>query len=169
MGKSYHDSGVTKPADKSAAPKTDKSAAPKAEKRGHDRPVAAAGEPRERSMRGWDAGLTLALLGLGVVAVLVSIPQYADLFDALNTAYAQMERPQYNSREVAEAVGLALNIGQIVILVLAIWLSVRALRAGRLAFYIPILGGIAMLILIFAMSVVLVTGDPAFMDSLTTP
>lgn len=181
MGLSYGDTGIAdasksdtskpadvarqgdKPAEKSAT-KPVKQQTPDKPERKRQEPVMA-DDQGERPVRTWDAVLTVVLIVIGVSAVLVSIPGFADLFDVINAAYTQLDRGPYTSRELAENIGFAINAGQIAILVVTIALSVRALRTGRIAFYIPLLGGVATLLLMMILLGVATVGDPAFMDS----
>lgn len=166
MGKSYGGTGLSEPAPADTHQEKQKPAKRSAA------PVPAtestSADSGKRAPRTWDAVLTVVLLAIGVGAVLISMPQFADLYDLLNTASAQVGGGQYTSRELAENVGLGLNLGLIAILVLTVVASVRALRAGRLAFYLPILGGVLGVILMFVMIAVATAGDSAFMDSIPT-
>ncbi len=120
----------------------------------------------EKHPRLWDAALTVAFLTLGVVIVITTIPQWADLFDFMNTAYAQLGYDPYTSRQLAESIGMSINLMQVVALTAAITLSVRALRAGRIAFYIPIAVGAVALVITFVLFLVATALDPAMPTTL---
>lgn len=169
MGKSYGDTGLTGPAEHAEHKESKaREAKPARETPARDtkpaRPAVKA-EP-EHPTRTWDVVLTSAFLVAGVLFVLSMIPAFADLYDGLNQAAAQLGYGAYTSRELAEGVGVALNLSMVAILIATIVFSVRALRAGRLAFYIPLIGGLLTVIVIFALLLVATLGDPGLMESI---
>lgn len=82
--------------------------------------------------------ITIALLVFGVLNVATSIPQFADFGRVLDDAYSAAGIGDYTSAGLAGGVGLALNVIQIVLILIAVLVAVPRLRANRLAFWVPL-------------------------------
>jgi hypothetical protein len=121
--------------------------------------------PREsadaRPQRSWDLAATIGLLALGTLNTLVSIPSLLDLPFVLDTMYQAAGYGDYTSDALASGVGIAANIVQIVLLILAVWLSTISLRARRLTFWIPLTAGAVSTIVLIVLFAVAMIGDPA--------
>lgn len=114
--------------------------------------------------RRWDLVLTIALIVVGTYQVFTGFVSYSDLPYTLSQVYALMGYDgDYPDIERANAVGLAINIVQPVLLVIAILLAMRSLRRGRVTFYIPLIAGVVSTIILFVFFAVLLAGDPALM------
>lgn len=133
-------------------------------------PLAVAGE---RPRRGWDLGLTVALLVFGAYSVISTYAQYADLTTSLNYAYSLMNNMDlggsklgtYTSVDLARTIGIALNATQIGAFVVTALVSIQLLRRNRLAFYVPLIGAAVTVIVTIILMFVALTGDPAYMAS----
>jgi hypothetical protein len=114
--------------------------------------------------RRWDLVLTIALIVVGTYQVFTGFVSYSDLPYTLTQVYGLMGYDgDYPDIERANAVGLAINIIQPVLLVIAILLSMRSLRRGRVTFYIPLIAGVVSTIVLFVFFAVLLAADPALM------
>lgn len=107
---------------------------------------------------------TSLLLGLGLVGLIVTMPNLLDLPGIIRPALVQLGVSGYSSDGIASAMGiLALGL-QIAIWIAAVVLSMRSLRTGRLTFWIPLVAGVAANIVLFICFAVAVGADPAFME-----
>lgn len=121
------------------------------------RPAQAQAAPAPR----WDRVATIALLGLGIINVLGAIPQMVVLPQALDAAYQAQGIGHYTSNALASAIGVAVNLVSVLLLVAAVLLSIRQLRTGRLAFWVPLVAGATAFIVTGALLAVAMFGDPA--------
>jgi drug/metabolite transporter (DMT)-like permease len=143
-----------------AAPAATVTATPPALKAAADLPK----QPRR-----WDLVLSIALVVIGTYVVLSSFATYGDLPYSLTQIYAMYGYDgSYPDIERANAVGLALNIIQPALLVIAVILSSRSLRRGRITFYIPLAGGILALIVTSILLTTLFLADPSFVEFMQT-
>lgn len=71
----------------------------------------------------------------------------------------------FAAANTAGAVVGAVSIGA---LILAVVVSVRRLRAGRIAFWVPLAAGALVFLVTFVAVTVVIAGDPAFIANLPT-
>jgi hypothetical protein len=116
-----------------------------------------------------DIGFTAALLGIGLFWVLVSIPGMANLPQTIQQTYA-MEgyTGHYGPVALASAIGLAVNISQLVLWGVTCALSVLAIRKRRRAFYIPLVGGVISGLVVMVLTIVAMFNDPGLLQYLST-
>jgi hypothetical protein len=131
-----------------------------------------AGQPITAAVPGrrWDFFLTALLLIYGVYSVISRLFDYSNL-NALAERYAQAEGVSGFtpvSAHLATALGLVVNVSDIVIFLLVAWVTLRLLRRGKIAFYVPLIGGILAGIIAFSCLAVLLLHDPAFMAHITS-
>jgi hypothetical protein len=124
------------------------------------RPAESAGPAARRAPR-WDRALTIALLVLGVLNVLSGIPQFLHLPETLDEAYATQGFGDYTADGLASAIGIAINAVNVVVLLAAVALAVARLRAGKLAFWVPLAAGVTGAIVTIALFAIAMLGDPA--------
>lgn len=118
----------------------------------------------------WDRMLTVFLLALGTFDVVLNFTAFANFANTISISFAQLGvEDAFSSTELAAGVGLAANMIRVVLLAVAIVISVRRLRAGRITFWVPLTAGaIAAVALVVCFSIVL-ANDPAsleYIDSL---
>jgi hypothetical protein len=130
-------------------------------------PAASASTPAARPRRLWDSVLTALLLGIGIVSVTSSIPQYANFPSTLNLVLAQGGFGEYSAIELATTIGIALNVTQIVLYVVSAIVALLMIRRGKLGFFYPLIAGGIFVIVMIALMIVALTGDPELMASLT--
>jgi hypothetical protein len=128
-----------------------------------DHPVAAEPPHPVARHRGptWDRVLTIGLLVLGILNVLTGIPQFLRLAETLDEAYAMQGLGDYTADSLASAIGIAVNAVNVVLLLVAVWLAVARLRAGKLAFWVPLSAGAASVIITITLLAVAMLGDPS--------
>lgn len=131
-------------------------------------PVVAPASARPASSA--DRTITIVLLAMGLVNVLSSIPGMLDLPSTMNRTMEILGlEGEFTAYEAARTWG---SIALVVLLAgygATVWLSLRRLKARRLAWWIPIVGCI---VVTFAMSICIsvpMFADPAFMQGLTPP
>lgn len=95
-----------------------------------------------RPARRWDRFLSIALLGYGLVNVIASTTQYADLAGYLGQVYAMFNLGEYQPNGEEARVGLTMNIVMLGLFLVTAVLTVMRLRARRIAFWVPIVGGV---------------------------
>jgi hypothetical protein len=117
----------------------------------------------QASGRRWDFVLSSLLLGYGLFTVLVGSAQYTDLAGLINTQlYAPQKIGTFVSSPLSERLGVVIVVSQIVLYVLTAAITVARLRAGRIAFWVPICGALVFGAVVFACLASLVLGDPAY-------
>jgi len=109
----------------------------------------------------WDRLVTVLLLGLGCINVIGGIPAMLGLAQTLDDTYASQGYGHYTSDSLAAAIGIAINVVNVLLLVVAVALSVRRLRSGRLTFWVPLVAGASALIVTIALVSAAMLGDPA--------
>jgi hypothetical protein len=112
--------------------------------------------------RNGDVMLTIALLVVGVYSVVSSIPGLLDLSTTLVEAFDAAGLGAFTSFGVADAIGVAILVSHSVILVVTVALSLSRVRARRLAFFIPLIGGALAALVFMVLLLVAMTSDPSF-------
>lgn len=111
-----------------------------------------------------DRVATIALLGIGLITIFMTIPALVNLPEAMGPAFIQLGIGTFTATEFALTLGWGALITESVLLILAGWLSLRALRRGKLAWWIPLVFGVIANIVVFAAIAIAMTADPAFME-----
>jgi hypothetical protein len=138
--------------------------------------AAVLGTPPNRLQRGvaaqprrWDLFLTSVLLAYGLWSVISAFFQYSDLSAVAQTFYTTQGIGTFTSDRpsLGAALSVVINSSDVVIFVLVAVVAFRLIRRGRVAFWVPLCGGvIATLIAGVCLSAFLFT-DPSFMSYLT--
>ena len=123
---------------------------------------AAATEAGPTSRR-WDVTISLALVFFGVYLVFGSIGSFRELGTAMDEGMKSMGAGQFTSIALADSFGFWLSIIEPVILVITVGITLIRLRAGKIAFFVPIIGAVVGTIVLFVFFVILLSADPAFM------
>lgn len=107
--------------------------------------------------------IALILLAYGAVNVALSIPSFLNLAPALTRAYRMVGVPgSFTNVDGARTWGVVAVIVLVVGFLLTAWLTLRALRRGRSAWWLPIAGAAVTYIVVFICMSVPLLGDPAF-------
>jgi len=129
-------------------------------------PAAAARPPRRRF---WDRAVTIALLAYGLFNLVATVPMLAD-FDAFASSW--MEMVGIDGTFTNSAQGVTWGIAGAVLytvgyLATAFW-AWRWMAAGRLSFWIPIVGAVVTFVLLTFCLLPPLIGDPAIMEHFLT-
>jgi Family of unknown function (DUF6264) len=114
--------------------------------------------------RNWDVALTTALLLVGVLDVVNSFSRFGNLAALLRTLYDQQGLGTFTSDQLADDMGIAINVTRVVLLVVAVGFGLWMLGRNRLAFWVPLsAGALAFIIVVVCLLVVVIT-DPALSE-----
>jgi hypothetical protein len=111
-----------------------------------------------------DRFATVLLLAIGLITVLMTIPALSNLPAAIAPTFVQLGVGTFTADDFARSMGWGALIAEIVLWVLALVLSLRALRRGKRAWWIPLVFGVLANIVVFAAIAIAMTADPAFTD-----
>lgn len=126
---------------------------------------AAAPLPKPRRL---DRIATFALLGYGLITVFISGSSYLNIVPFMNEAMTMLGIDgTFTNYESGRRWGLMAAVVLAVGWTLTAILSVRRLRARKLTWWLPIVGGIVTTMLASLCLVIPMMGDPAFIDYVT--
>ena len=114
-----------------------------------------------------DRIITLVLLALGLFLLLNGIPGYLALADALQMVYDQVGAGTYPATEVAASLGVTAIVVQAVIWVLTATSAWFAMKRGKLAWWIALVGGALSFIATMVIVSIALFADPGFIDSVS--
>ena len=138
----------------------------------HEAPVAAptvASTAALTPARGADRVVTLALLALGALNVIITAVTYFDLAGLADQAMELLGVPgEFTNVESAQLWGPIAAVVLVAGFVLTAFLAWRNLRAGRISWWIPVVGAIVTYIVVYVCIAIPLLGDPAFMEYATT-
>jgi len=120
------------------------------------------------AQRPWDLALTVAFLVFGAYSVVSSIPGLLDFGTTINQIYALSGYGDYTEIALADGIGIGILVSQSVLFIVTVVITALRLRARKLAFFVPLIGGAVAGIVIFALMLVAITSDPAFAAMLST-
>lgn len=129
----------------------------------------------ERPDRPVDRIITILLLVVGVFGAWSAIGSLQSLPTLLPEALRQASEmlgnggASFEYTPAPEVAGLILTgqIIQFVILALVVWWSIARLRARRLAFWVPLVGGVLSFIALYAIMFAIIVSDPALVERLS--
>ncbi|MET4638995.1 DUF6264 family protein [Mycetocola sp. 2940] len=148
-------------------PLDDTESMPVASKESPTSHISVQGSPRTQAVPAGPSGdrvATMTLLGIGLLTILLSMSALVDLPTAIDTAFAQLGLEDYTSFALGSALGWTALILAVALWVAALWLSMRALRRGRKAWWIPLVFGVLGNVVVFACVAFAMVGDPAFTE-----
>lgn len=112
---------------------------------------------------------TAVLLGLGAVNVLFTVPGFLDLSATFARTMEAMGIPGSFTNDAAAqtwgSIAVVVLIAGFLITALASW---RRLRAGRRAWWIPLVGAAVTYVIVVSCLTVPIAGDPAFQEYVAT-
>lgn len=111
-----------------------------------------------------DRVVTLVLLALGLFTVLISLPGYLTMAEAMQDVYDQLGIGSYADPELASTLGVTA-----ILIMAALWVAgavfaIIALRRNRRAWWIPVLAGVLAFITLMTIVTIALMADPAFME-----
>ncbi|MHA6669069.1 DUF6264 family protein [Homoserinimonas sp. A447] len=115
-----------------------------------------------------DRVVTLVLLAVGLFLVLNSIPGYLAMPEAMQTVYDQLGAGTYPAADVAASLGITALVVQVVIWVATAASAWFAMKRGRLAWWIALLGGVLAFIAMMVIVSVALFADPGFIDNVSS-
>lgn len=136
-------------------------------------PVAASADSRRD--RPADRIVTILLLVIGVFGAWTAIGSLQSLPAVLPEALRQAseilgsggEAFDYTPAPGVAGLILAGQIIQFVLLALVVWWSIARMRARRLAFWVPLVGGVLSVIALYAIMSAIIVSDPALVERLS--
>jgi hypothetical protein len=126
------------------------------------RPAYLAGQHPRRAPWRFDAAVTIGLLAAGLVNVVGSISANADPAQAIDQSFSVFGAGSYTSTPQTAVIGVAVNVVNIVVLILTAWISLELVKRKRVAFWVPIAGALLAGIVTTLLVLSLILADPAF-------
>lgn len=127
--------------------------------------------PARRKPRRWDLVVTSVLLGYAAVNVLAQLFSGSTLETVMTEFYRAQSIGTYTPTALAQNLGTVLNVVTIVLFIVTVFATWWMMRRGRIAFWVPLVGGAVATIVAVVFVAVLLQGDPAFisyMDGLSS-
>ncbi|WP_345764042.1 DUF6264 family protein [Diaminobutyricibacter sp. McL0608] len=112
----------------------------------------------------WNQPVTILLLIVGIIGMFLSIGTIASTPASIQHLYANEGLGAYKPAASVSMIMLAGEISMVGIWLLSAVLSVFRLTRHRLAFYIPILGGVLAFIGLFVCLTAIIASDPTLLD-----
>lgn len=120
-------------------------------------PTAAGNRPRR-----WDLVLTAVLLGYATINVIAQLVSRDTLATIVKQIFVAQGIGEYTPTALTATLGNALNVVTLALFVLTVLAVTWMLRRGRIAFWVPIVGGVAATIVALVFVAILLQSDPAF-------
>lgn len=114
--------------------------------------------------RRWDLMLSAVLLAYGLYSVVSGMFQFADLGALINRVYQMQGIGQFTTTQLATTLGIVINTSDVVLFVATALITFALLRRGKVAFYVPLIGGAIAGIIALVCILVLMFGDPAYLN-----
>jgi hypothetical protein len=118
----------------------------------------------ERPVPAWNQPVTILLLIIGIVGMFLSIGTLAAAPDSIQLLYANESLGTYKPAPSVATILLAGEISMVGIWVISAVLSVFRLTRHKLAFFIPIIGGVVAFIALFVFFTAIIASDPTLVD-----
>ncbi|WP_029144561.1 DUF6264 family protein [Microbacterium luticocti] len=117
-----------------------------------------------------DRIVTFALLAYGAVQVVLSAVSLSDVAALADSSYRMMGVPgSFTDTPAARAWGIAASVVLVVAYLLTAVLAVRAVRRGRIAWWIPVTGAVAAYIAVTFCVMMALMSDPALVHYILNP
>jgi hypothetical protein len=113
-----------------------------------------------------DAALSVFLLVMAVMLSSSTVPSLFGLRSTIEMFYADRGLGEYGGGSAVDIAGAVTAIAQLVLLVAAIWLTVRLIGQRRRSWPVPLLIGALAVIVTFGCLVVALVADPGLLASL---
>ncbi|MEU1970100.1 DUF6264 family protein [Microbacterium sp. NPDC019599] len=132
-------------------------------------PVDTSPAPPVPASRGVDRAVTLALLAIGAFNVIATAISYFDLAGLADQAMRILGVPgEFTNVESAQLWGPIAAVVLVAGFVVTALLAWRRLRAGRLSWWVPVVGAVVTYIFVYVCISIPLLGDPAFTQFATT-
>jgi hypothetical protein len=113
-----------------------------------------------------DRIITIVLLAVAVIGALNSVLSLQQLVPQVQIVYEQQGIGEYVAPSWLPTLVAVGTILQLALLGVTIVWSVARVRAGRLAFWVPLAGGVASVIIMMVLMSIVFLNDPAFLSYL---
>lgn len=117
----------------------------------------------------WDRTLTISLLFLGLLGAFFTISMLVALPESLQLIYTQAKLGSYSAAAGVAGLITGGSIGQAVVWLATVVVSMLLVARHRRAFYVPLIGGVVAFVLLVATMAVVLSGDPALLDYFGRP
>jgi uncharacterized membrane protein YwzB len=124
-------------------------------------PMPAAGRRRR-----WDVILTAGLLGYATINVIAQLLARDTLATIAKQFFVAQGIGDYTPTALTASLGTTLNVITLALFVITILVTTWMLRSGRIAFWVPITGGVVATIVALVFVVILLQSDPTFVQFL---
>ena len=164
----------------SPLPAPEKAAAPKEAKQtgqaersvslndGASRPDAARSTTASAKKRSFDFVLSIGLLALALVNLVSMLVTAANLDDVLNDTYQAQDIGTFVATPATGPAGFILAASYVVLFSVVTLVTVRRLRARKMAFWVPLTGGVISVVISIIVIGVLVANDQTFVEYATS-
>ncbi len=115
-----------------------------------------------RRPRRWDIILTAALLGYATINVIAQLLAKDTLATIATQFFTAQGIGDYTPTALTTSLGDTLNVITLALFVVTVLVTTWMLRRGRVAFWVPIAGGVLATIVALVFVVILLQSDPAF-------
>lgn len=115
-----------------------------------------------RRTRRWDLVLTAVFLGYASVNVIAQLVSRDTLATIVTQFFVAQGIGVYTPTALTTTLGNVLNIVTLALFVVTVLATTWMLRRGRVAFWVPIVGGVAATIVALVFVVILLQSDPMF-------
>jgi hypothetical protein len=122
-----------------------------------------------------DRFITWGLLGVAVFSVLTGLGDYVNLRQTINAAFDQLNEMQpglnlepYADFAFAQALGWGIVFTQAIVIGLTFWWAIRRMRAGKMAFWVPVVGFAVSSAVVLGFMLVAFTADTAAWTAILT-
>lgn len=113
-----------------------------------------------------DRMVTVALLVLGAFGAWNSATSLQQLPAAIQTVYTQQGVGTYSPQEWLPTLALIGTVSMLALYAGVLGWSIARLRAGRITFWVPIVGGVVALLVTIVLTAIVFFTDPAFLSYL---
>jgi Family of unknown function (DUF6264) len=125
-------------------------------------PARAPGAPGQRQT--WDVVLSIVLLAAGALFALIGVAFFLGMPAILESLYEQQSLGAYTETSRTAALDAWGAASQAIIFVIVAVLTILLLVRRRVAFYVPLIGGIVGVIIFWSLLISILSGDPALME-----
>lgn len=129
----------------------------------------AAAQPAPRHASPLNRLVTIILLAMGAANVLISVFSYLDIVPAIEQSMELMGvSGEFTNYAVAQTWGMVAAIVLVTLYILTLSITWRVLKAGRVSWWIPLVGAVVTYAVVSACLAVPLLGDPAFTSYVTS-
>lgn len=121
--------------------------------------------------RTWDRVLTAILIAIGAYTVLNYFGTLTNLGSVLSQAFTTAGYGEFQSEALADQLGVVATVIIVALYAISTTLALLSLRAGRVAFWIPVTAGVLAFITVLVVMMIIVFADPgfqAYVESIST-